>query len=58
MEINGKCPKCGKPVQIHEFPGNVVFVVDGEVTRVCLECETVLIYGQVVGMEIHIEQPK
>ncbi len=51
MEIEGKCPKCGKQIKIEEYPGNVVFIVDGKAARDCPRCGTILIYAEVVDIK-------
>lgn len=55
METEGKCVNCGTPVKIEEYPGNVVFIVNGKAVHDCPKCGTVLIYAQVVGEEPHVE---
>lgn len=58
METKGKCPTCGTPVSVEEYPSNVAFLVDGKVVHDCPKCGTTLIYAEVVGLEIHVEPPQ
>jgi len=55
MEHTGKCPKCGKTVHVEEFPGNVVFVVDGNAEHDCPECGTTFLYAEVIGITPDVE---
>lgn len=56
MELQGKCPTCGIPVIVEEYPSNVAFVVDGQAVHDCPKCGTTLIYAEVVGQSPTMEE--
>jgi predicted RNA-binding Zn-ribbon protein involved in translation (DUF1610 family) len=55
MEHEGKCPKCGTLVKVEEFPGNVVFVVNGKAVHDCPKCGETLLYAEVIGIKPDVE---
>ena len=53
--IDGRCINCGFSIQVEEFPHNVVFLADGKPVKECPNCETELLYADVLGLEPDVE---
>lgn len=43
------CPRCQNPVRVEEYPGNFVFLVDGQVVTHCPNCRLEFEYVAVVN---------
>lgn len=43
------CQKCDQPIEVHELPNTVVFVVGGLAVTECPMCGLTLTYEEMVG---------